>query len=186
CGWVCPLGTLIDITDKFFEKQVRRPLMRERRWRNVKFYLLAFISVAALFGVQIAFLLDPISLLTRALTLAFFPPLQLGYQLLGAHLPSLGDWLGQNFGWIFPEAAIHFRMGLVAFAIFLLIIAANALSPRFWCRNLCPLGALLGLLSKFSLLRKKVSEDCERCRICTSLCRMQAIDNNTIRTEPVE
>ncbi|MFN3420702.1 MAG: 4Fe-4S binding protein [Armatimonadota bacterium] len=186
CGWICPLGTIIDITDRFFEKRVRRLLMRERRWRNVKFYLLAFIAVAAVFGVQIAFLFDPIALLTRTLTLAFFPPLQLGYQLLGTHLPSVGDWLGRHFGWIFPEAAIHFRMGLVAFTIFALIIAANALSPRFWCRNLCPLGALLGLLSKFPILRKKISDSCDRCRICSSLCRMQAIDNNTIRTNSVE
>ncbi len=186
CGWICPLGTLIDITDRFFEKRVRRPFMRERKWRNVKFHLLAFVAIAALFGVQIAFLFDPIALLTRTLTLAFFPPLQLGYQLLGARLPSIGDWISRHFGWIFPDASIHFRMGLVVFTIFALIIAANALSPRFWCRNLCPLGALLGLLSKFPLLRKRVSNACDHCRICSSLCRMQAIDNNTIRTNSVE
>jgi len=186
CGWICPLGTLIDITDRLFEKRVRRPLMRERRWRNIKFYLLAFVAVAALLGVQIAFLFDPIALLTRTLTLAFFPPLQFGYQLLGTRVPAVGDWLGQHFGWIFPEATVHFRMGIVALAIFVLIIAANTLSPRFWCRNLCPLGALLGLLSKFPLLRKKVSNACDHCRICSSLCRMQAIDNNTIRTNSVE
>jgi len=186
CGWICPLGTLIDITDRFFEKRVRRPLMRERRWRNVKFYLLAFVAVAALFGVQIAFLFDPIAILTRTMTLALFPPLQFGYQLLGARLPAIGDWFGRHFGWIFPEATVHFRMGVVALAIFALIIAANSLSPRFWCRNLCPLGALLGLLSKFPILRKRVSDTCNRCRICSSLCRMQAIDNNAIRTNSVE
>lgn len=186
CGWICPLGTIIDITDRFFEKRVRRPLMRERRWRNIKFYLLAFIVLSALVGVQIAFLFDPISLLTRALTLAFFPPLQFGYQLLGKYLPSFKDWAAQYFGWIFPESALRFRMGIVAFGIFVLIVAANALSPRFWCRNLCPLGALLGLLSRFPLLRKKVSNVCNRCRVCSSLCRMQAIDNNTIRTNPTE
>lgn len=186
CGWICPLGTLIDITDRFFEKRVRRPLMRERRWRNLKFYLLAFIAVSLLFGVQIAFLFDPIALLTRTFTLAFFPPLQLGYQLFGARFPSVEYLLWRHFGWIFPEATIHFRMGVVCFTIFALIVAANALSPRFWCRNLCPLGALLGLLSKFPLLRKKVSDACDHCRICSSLCRMQAIDNNTIRTNTVE
>ncbi len=186
CGWVCPLGTLLDLTDRLFEKRVRRSLMRERRWRNVKFYLLAFVGVAALLGVQIAFLFDPLALITRAFTLALFPPLQLAYRLVGAKVPTLGDWMATHFGWIFPEATVHFRMSLVALTILLLIIAANALSPRFWCRNLCPLGALLGLLSRAPLLRKRVSDACDKCRVCASLCRMQAIDNNTIRTNPTE
>lgn len=187
CGWICPLGVIIDITDRFFEKRVRRPLMRERRLRNVKFYLLAFVGISALVGVQIAFLFDPISLLTRTLTLAFYSPLQLGFILFGEKLPvAAGSWLQEHLGWLFPEVAVHYRMGLVAFAIFALIIAASALSHRFWCRNLCPLGGLLGLFSRFSLLRKRVSESCERCRICFSLCRMQAIDSNTIQTNQAE
>ncbi len=186
CGWVCPLGVIIDITDRFFEKRTRRGLMRDRRWRNVKFYLLAFVAIAAFLGVQVAFLFDPIALLTRTLTLAFYAPMHLGFQLLETKLPFVGEGLQQRFGWLFPEMAVHYRMGIVAFGLFTLIIAANALSPRFWCRNLCPLGALLGLLSRFALLRKRVFEGCDRCRICSSLCRMQAIDNNTIRTDPKE
>ncbi|MCS7223658.1 MAG: 4Fe-4S binding protein [Armatimonadetes bacterium] len=186
CGWMCPLGVVIDISDRFFEKRTRRSLMRERRWRNLKYYLLIFVVVSALFGVQVAFLFDPIALLTRALTLAFYPPLHLGIQILGSWASVAGEGLKETIGWLFPEGSLHYRMGIVAFLIFIGIIAANALSPRFWCRYLCPLGALLGLLSRFAVLRKRVSEACDRCRVCCSRCRMQAIDSNTIRTDPAE
>jgi polyferredoxin len=186
CGWVCPLGVILDLTDRFFEKRIRRSAMRERRWRNVKFYILVFIGAAALFGVQIAFLFDPIALLTRTLTWSCYAPLQLGFHLLGEHLSFAGGWLREQWGWLFPEEAMHFRMGLVVFSLLGLIVSANALSPRFWCRNLCPLGALLSLFSRFPLLRKRMSEACDYCQVCTNLCRMQAIDSRTIRTDSRE
>jgi ferredoxin len=60
--------------------------------------------------------------------------------------------------------------------IFLGIIALNRLSPRFWCRYLCPLGGLLGLLSKAALFRRQSGEDCKGCAICTSICPTGTID----------
>lgn len=186
CGWICPLGTILDITDRLFAKRVRRPAMRERRWRNGKFFLLIAVGISALLGVQIAFLFDPIALLLRTFTWAFYAPLQLGYQLLGERVPFIGGWITERFRGVFPEALVHYRMGFWVFLLFLLILLANGLSPRFWCRNLCPLGALLGLLSPFSLLRKRVSGACDRCRICANLCKMQAIDYNRIQTHPAE
>jgi ferredoxin len=45
---------------------------------------------------------------------------------------------------------------------------------RFWCRHLCPLGALLGLLSRFSILKRTVSEGCTECGACASVCQGKA------------
>jgi len=46
----------------------------------------------------------------------------------------------------------------------------NLVERRFWCRYLCPLGALLGILSRYSLLERTVSEDCNSCGVCESVC----------------
>ena len=42
----------------------------------------------------------------------------------------------------------------------------SRLAPRFWCRYLCPLGALLSLVSPLGLFRRRVSEECNRCMAC--------------------
>jgi ferredoxin len=56
------------------------------------------------------------------------------------------------------------------------VIALNLFSPRFWCRYLCPLGGLLGLISKFALFRRKVGPECQGCKLCTSTCPTGTID----------
>lgn len=59
--------------------------------------------------------------------------------------------------------------GLIFFSVF---------SRRFWCRNLCPLGALLGLFAKLAPFKRRVSEKCISCKKCVADCRMDAINKD--------
>jgi MauM/NapG family ferredoxin protein len=53
-----------------------------------------------------------------------------------------------------------------------MILFLNRIKPRFWCRILCPLGALLGLLSRFSFIKLKKEEDkCTKCNQCIKICQ---------------
>ncbi len=54
--------------------------------------------------------------------------------------------------------------------VFLSVILLNLAAPRFWCRYLCPLGALLGLLSKVAVVRREVSDQCTQCDDCVRVC----------------
>ncbi|MGB9797102.1 MAG: 4Fe-4S binding protein [bacterium] len=56
------------------------------------------------------------------------------------------------------------------------IILLEIFAPRFWCKSFCPLGALFGLFSLSSLIRRKVTDDCIDCGKCQRLCPMSAID----------
>ena len=74
CGYVCPLGAAIDFLDVLlFRKKARRELKADARLRPVKFALLIAFLSAALVGISLAYLLDPLALLTRLYTFVLYP-----------------------------------------------------------------------------------------------------------------
>ena len=63
CGWLCPLGTVLDIFK--VRRRSDETIQRPSRWRNAKYIAVLAIVVAALFANQTLMILDPITLLTR-------------------------------------------------------------------------------------------------------------------------
>ncbi len=207
CGWICPMGTALDLLERLFKMRGRRP-SQAPPWRRVKYYLLLALLVTMILpaahrsprepslsrsvGLSAAYAADPIALLTRTLTLSGVPPVQWSITFARdvntawayGPLTENRPWLERLF-WRFGAALSwfarpgspphHFRLGLLTFVIFAAIVALGSLARRFWCRNLCPLGALLGLLGRISPLRLRVSDKCTNCLRCVNECKMGAI-----------
>jgi len=76
CGWVCPMGTLINLTDTVI-RTARRRNRPSPTWRWVKYGVLAFLIAAALLGISFAFLAVPIPLITRLAALVVQPVIAL-------------------------------------------------------------------------------------------------------------
>lgn len=163
CGWICPLGTTLDAADKVFFRKRKKAAAANPSLRRVKYYLLAGVVAAAIFGAQVAYFFDPITIITRAFTFSIFPVV--------TQLPARGVSLPL----VPADVQYYFRMNFLAAAMLVGIIALNAISRRFWCRNLCPLGALLGVLSKASIVRRVVKSNCINCKKCIPDCKMAAI-----------
>lgn len=157
CGWVCPLGTLHNVIGVLNKKRGRRGTSH---FFWVKYAILIFLVVSSLFSLQLTGIMDPISLLIRSLTVSVFP--MLAYVGNAAVSVLKGD----------PGTVNHtaFLQGPLMGFLFFLILSLNLVERRFWCRYLCPLGALLGVLSRFALLRRSISEGCNECGRCESLC----------------
>jgi len=177
CGWICPLGTTIDLFDRFLHRRHRaRPKRDEiaarRPLRNVKYYLLGVVLVGALCGSYLGFWLDPISLLTRTLALSLIPALVYLWNT------TCGAWS--------PELLLEqhtYRMNLWVLGMFIAILWLAAYQERFWCRNLCPLGGLLAVLARVSFLRHFLKESCVGCSLCELRSRMGAYENMARRDE---
>jgi polyferredoxin len=185
CGWICPLGTLNHFFGYFKSERKRGKQLvesnRYKRWHTLKYYFLIVLLVSALFGGQLLLILDPISLTVRSLGLSLLPGINYGLSaILQGLLHSSADALrytGSVLQFVLQSTVLnfkqpYFRQGFFLGLIFITILALNFRITRFWCRALCPLGALLGLLSRSSVLGlEKHPGGCEDCNRCLLHCQ---------------
>ena len=177
CGWICPLGTLHNMAGALKKKRLSEKSYNLHHW---KYILLIVLLVSSLFTLQLSGILDPMALLIRSLSLAIYPLFQYATvsvfdTVYGWHLPVITDISEFIYG-LMKKTILSFQQPLfnqAAFTglVFLGILALNLLERRFWCKYLCPLGALLGLLSRYTILNRSVSEGCDGCGVCRRACQ---------------
>ncbi len=164
CGWFCPLGAVLELFGRV-GRRIRLPALRQ-----FKYVVLFTILLMAAFG-SLAFLyFEPITIFIRGLT-AIFKPL-LGY----LQVEDKEDFVWPGISW------------WVIALPFVLVLLLNLIERRFWCRYLCPLGALIGLGSKFAWVKRLVNQkSCVKCGECAAMCTMGAIsEKRDFTSDPAE
>lgn len=184
CGWVCPLGTLLDAAHKVIPPRGQGV---GKGWVKVKYFLLLLISASSLFGLQLVGFFDPFALLLRGFTFAVDPVFNSSvtgifdtlYKKGPSWVTSLSEPVYEFLKkGVLPYQQSIFSLSLVAFFFLLGIFLLERVQRRFWCKNLCPLGALLALLSRFSPLRRRPGKLCPSCGQCGKLCRFEAFQED--------
>lgn len=189
CGWACPLGTLHDVVGRV--ARWFRPGHKRREhwsgWQRTKYLLLIALLVMALFGSRWGLVWDPLVFLYRSTATAVLPAVQWAAEegstpLVQSKSPTaqtvskyltepVYTFLRDNvFGGVDRHRQAFLGGGLLL-AVFVGVLALNVVRPRFWCRYLCPLGALLGLFAWRPLVRRAVQkESCNQCDLCGMAC----------------
>jgi polyferredoxin len=186
CGWICPFGTLHHFFAWIMPSPRGKGMSRidankTHWWQAGKYYIMWGFLAAAVAGSAIGGLLDPICVAVRAIGLGVIPALQ----YLGIHgsnaiatsnvrplqmaADSAQDVLAQQI-WTANQSYYHQTWFIVFFLVAILFM--NRFIPRFWCRALCPLGAFLGVMSRFALFgMEKDHSKCTDCNLCLVNCQ---------------
>jgi len=175
CNWMCPLGTLHQFSGWLFNIRSLKQRQEKNRYHPrqlIKYSILFVLLILAAAGSLQVGLLDPLALLHRSVTTG----ISVGWDyLMGTG--SLTD-LQLAPGTTERLFTGSFWIGI----LFVLIIVINIWHPRFFCRTLCPLGALLGLLSIFPLFRiHRDTNLCTDCDLCLSRCEGASSPESSLR-----
>ncbi|MDA1277261.1 MAG: 4Fe-4S binding protein [Verrucomicrobia bacterium] len=157
CGYVCPLGTLIDLFDWAIGKRVKRfRVTGNGWWVHLKYFILAGVLVAALMGVLLSGLVSAIPVITRGLLFTLAP---------------IQDGLARGWHQVPPLNGAQ----IFSIVLFLGVLALGFLQPRFWCKYVCPSGAVFSLGNLFRATERKVEDSCIHCNKCVEICPFDAI-----------
>ena len=155
CGWACPMGLLQELLHKLPTPKLKKGrLTRALSW--VKYALLALLVLAL--PLYFAFRRTPLPAFCKYVCPAGTLEGALGLLL---H-PGNADKLGL-LGPLFTNKLI----------LLVLIAAACVFVYRAFCRFLCPLGALYGLMTRLALIGVKLDQSrCTDCGVCRAVCPM--------------
>jgi polyferredoxin len=146
CGWACPFGLLQDLAARTPLRKF--PIPRVLGYGRYVMLLGATLLIPALWGEHHALFICricPAGALEKAV------PDMAGAALSGSAIP----W---------PNA--------IKLSVLIGFVGAALVSVRPWCRVLCPLGGLFGLMNKFSVVSMDLDDQrCTRCGKCRTLCR---------------
>jgi polyferredoxin len=168
CGWICPMGTinhmLAAIKSGRSKGKKRLDANRYKPYQRWKYGILMAMLGAALFTSLQVGVLDPIALLTRSLSLTITP----AWNTLFHSLPGWANGPVTR-ALALRSNAVYFQGGLFIVLLFGAILIANRFITRFWCRGLCPLGAFLGVFSRFAIFgmekHPSLCTDCNKCAL---------------------
>ena len=180
CSVICPMGILQDIISRFTGRGQKKN--KKKRWYHyskpyniARYSLLGICVVFLILGITAPTLfLDPYSNFGRIAVNIFRPIVMEGNNLL--------NWIALKFdNYSFYQVSIYtvttlsFIFALVAL---LLVGTLSLLRGRLFCNTICPVGSLLGLVSKYSLFKIKLdSEKCTSCGLCERACKSECISS---------
>lgn len=176
CSFICPLGFSQDIFIHTGNKVRKKKGPGYSKPHNWLFYSVLTISVLSMIysGTIIIIWLDPFSIFGR------FISYTVSYPLIEINNTLTSVLIKHN---IFAFHSINIRpstAGIIfSISLYSLIMMISFFKGRIYCNSICPAGAALSLISKFSYFRIMIDrEKCIRCGRCEDICKSGCIDYN--------
>ena len=177
CSSLCPMGVFQDIVGWIAKKTTKkkRPYSYSPAKTALRWSVLGASFVSLLFGfTTLLALVEPYSAFGRMATHLFKPVYQAGNNVLAAVFTHF-----DNYTFYKVNIAILSVFTFVAAVVTLLAIVYLAWSyGRTFCNTLCPVGTVLGFVSKYSYFKIRIDETkCNHCGLCATACKASCINS---------
>lgn len=180
CSVICPLGVMQDIMAWFGKKSKKNRYSYSHEKKVLRYGILVLFVVALVAGIGLfVALLAPYSSYGRIAQNLFAPIYQAGNNLFA--------WFAERAdSYSFYSTEVWIRSiptFVIAVVVFVLLFVLAWRSGRTYCNTICPVGTVLGFISRFSWLKPVIDTDkCVNCKKCERNCKAACIDisNHTI------
>lgn len=180
CSVICPLGILQDVITRFTKRgkkknKKRRGFTYSKPQKILRYSILAVCVILLILGISVPLLyLDPYSNFGRIAVNIFRPIVMEGNNLL--------NWIALKFNnFSFYHITIYTITGLSLSIVIITLLVVSVMAllrGRLFCNTICPVGSLLGLISKFSIFKVVMDNSkCTSCGLCERACKSQCISS---------
>ncbi len=174
CSVICPLGVMQDVIAWMGKKSKKNRYTYSPAKSYLRYGVLALFVVLMVAGfASIAILVAPYSAFGRIAQNLFAPLYAWGNNLL-AYFAERAD----SYTFYSTDVVIGSIGTFAVVAVTFVVVAVLAWrNGRTYCNTICPVGTVLGALSRFSLLKPVIDTDkCINCNICSKNCKAACID----------
>lgn len=178
CSVICPLGVMQDviswISGRRKKKKYRFSYSPEKKY--LRYGMLVLFVVALVAGIgSVAALLAPYSSYGRIASNLFAPVYQCGNNVLTYFAERMDSYAFYSTE-VWMKSLPTFIIAALTFIIIGILAWRNG---RTYCNTICPVGTILGFLSRHSLLRINIDKDkCNACGLCSRKCKAACINGD--------
>jgi len=175
CSVICPLGVYQDMISWLARKRKKNRFTCSSSISWLRYSVLAIFVIVFIAGVNSIFaLIEPYSGYGRVVSNLFSPLYQWGNNLIAYFAERMGSYTFYSVDvWI--KSAVTF---IIAAATFVIITVLAWRNGRTYCNTICPVGTILGFISRFSFFKPVIDEEkCNSCGLCARNCKASCIDS---------
>jgi polyferredoxin len=176
CSVICPLGIFQDIISWTSKKFSHKKKYKFRKEKKILRSIILLSVIIAFFagGNFLVSLLDPYSAFGRMVTNVFRPLYMEVNNLLAIVFNHFDNFTFYNVN-IYILSLFSLIIGILTFGVITFLAWKYG---RLYCNTICPVGTILGFVSKFSILKVRINEQaCITCGLCEMNCKSSCIDS---------
>lgn len=182
CSVICPLGIFQDIVSWFSKRVTKKKKYNFSKEKKILRYSVLAAVLIAFFagGTLLLSVLDPYSAFGRMTTHVFRPAYMAGNNLLATLFNHFQNYSLYSVN-IYILSIFSLVIGIVTF------VAIGFLAWKYgrtYCNTICPVGTILGFVSRYSFLKVQISEEaCNNCGLCERKCKASCIDSKNSKID---